>query len=67
VLCDVVDQLSTPRSPIGGIFLESHLHGGRQDLTGPLAYGISITDACLGWDATEALLLETAERLRRAP
>jgi 3-deoxy-7-phosphoheptulonate synthase len=41
---------------ICGLMLESHLHAGRQDA--PTTYGQSITDACLGWDATSALLLE---------
>ena len=38
--------------------LESFLVEGRQDLdpTRPLTYGQSITDACLGWDTTEAVL-----------
>ena len=45
-----------------GLMLESHLVGGRQTLSGnqPLRYGQSITDACLGWDETEALLREVA-------
>jgi 3-deoxy-7-phosphoheptulonate synthase len=28
-----------------------------------LAYGVSITDGCIGWDETEALLVEAHERL----
>ena len=28
-----------------------------------LAYGVSITDACIGWDETEALLREAHGRL----
>ena len=42
--------------------LESHLVGGRQSLAAnqPLRYGQSITDACLGWDDTEALLRDVA-------
>ena len=46
--------------------LESHLQAGRQDWGrgAPLAYGISITDACIGWDETEALLREAAETVR---
>ena len=43
--------------------LESHLEPGRQDLRdgAPPAYGVSITDACVGWPETEALL-EAAAR-----
>ncbi|MFW5682334.1 MAG: 3-deoxy-7-phosphoheptulonate synthase [Phycisphaeraceae bacterium] len=53
-------------SPIIGIMLESNLFEGRQplpDQLGDLRYGVSITDACLGWDDTEALLRETHQRL----
>jgi 3-deoxy-7-phosphoheptulonate synthase len=39
--------------------LESHLHFGAQPLgTDPstLKYGVSITDACMDWETTAALL-----------
>lgn len=39
-----------------GIMLESFIAEGRQDDQGALQYGCSITDACLGWDETAALL-----------
>jgi len=46
--------------------LESNLFEGNQKLGDPkeLRYGVSITDACLGWDATAAGLREAAQRLR---
>ena len=46
--------------------IESHLNAGRQDLVPgqPLEYGVSITDACIGWDATVELLHELAEAVR---
>ena len=46
-----------------GLLLESHLRRGRQRLggAGPLAYGVSITDGCIGWSETERLLFEAAE------
>ena len=31
----------------------------------PLAYGVSITDACIGWEETEALLFGMAESVGR--
>lgn len=56
--------------PIAGVMVESFLVPGRQDLTdaGPsaLVYGQSITDACIGWDDTAALIEELAEAARRA-
>ncbi len=68
VLRDVLDQLEGTRSPILGVLLESHLEPGRQAMHAgePLAYGVSLTDACLGWDETEALLREAAARVRAA-
>ena len=49
--------------------LESHLNPGRQDLVPgkALAYGVSITDACIGWDATVEVLHSLAARRARAP
>jgi 3-deoxy-7-phosphoheptulonate synthase len=49
---------------IAGLMIESNLLGGKQEPSArPLVYGRSVTDACLGWDATEALVLELAEQL----
>ena len=63
----VVQQRSSGNDGIRGIMLESHLHGGRQEMGDSLAYGVSITDACLGFEDTRDLLLELAERLPAAP
>ena len=46
-------------SPIRALMLESHLVAGRQDA--PVTYGQSITDACLGFEETEALLYRLAD------
>jgi 3-deoxy-7-phosphoheptulonate synthase len=45
-----------------GVMLESFLHAGRQEWKpgGPHAYGVSITDACIGFDETEESLGELA-------
>lgn len=60
--------VAAPPSPVMGVMIESNIADGRQDIgpQGPsaLKYGVSITDACIGWEATERLLLEGAERLR---
>ena len=62
----VLAQFDPQRAPILGAMLESHLFPGRQDLDagGELAYGVSVTDACLGWDDTERLLRDAAGELR---
>jgi 3-deoxy-7-phosphoheptulonate synthase len=57
---DVMAQRAAGDRSIVGLMLESNLHPGSQppgDRTG-LAYGVSITDACIGWEETETLLLE---------
>jgi len=49
------------------VMVESHVNAGRQDLVPgkPLAYGVSITDACLGWEDTKRLLDTLAEGVRK--
>jgi len=55
---------------IAGIMLESNLVAGRQEpgLRPDLVYGQSVTDPCMGWDATVSVLeaLAAAVRARRA-
>jgi 3-deoxy-7-phosphoheptulonate synthase len=67
---DVAAQLAGGEHRVVGVMIESHLNEGQQDLVPgqPLAYGVSITDACIGWAHTETLLedLATAVRARRA-
>ena len=65
VLSSVVDQRMAGDSSLRGVMLESHLFDGCQPLSGELRYGVSITDGCLGWSATERMLLGEADRLRR--
>jgi len=66
VLKDVVGQIVDGCRSIKGVMLESNLFEGKQKLADPkdLRYGVSITDACLGWEATAASLREAAQRLR---
>lgn len=47
---------------VKGVMVESFLVGGSQPTDGTV-FGQSITDPCLGWDETETLILETAERV----
>jgi 3-deoxy-7-phosphoheptulonate synthase len=66
---DCVDQILAGNRSIVGLMLESHLHAGQQPIPEDLSqlrYGVSVTDACMGWEETEALLVETDERLRAA-
>lgn len=69
VLRHVAAQRLAGAASIVGAMLESNLVAGSQPPTRPpgsLVYGQSITDPCLGWDATERLVLELAEGLKRA-
>jgi 3-deoxy-7-phosphoheptulonate synthase len=66
VVRDVARQMESGATSIFGVMLESHLMPGRQDATPgrELAYGQSITDACMGWDTTLTLLHELAAASR---
>jgi 3-deoxy-7-phosphoheptulonate synthase len=39
-----------------GVMIESNLFGGKQSISPEMKYGVSVTDGCLGWEETEALL-----------
>ncbi|MGF6691283.1 3-deoxy-7-phosphoheptulonate synthase [Metapseudomonas resinovorans] len=64
VLQDVIDQRLAGQDALRGVMIESHLFDGAQSLSCDLRYGVSITDGCLGWAGTEAILREAAVRLR---
>ena len=67
---DIATQIAGGQRGIVGVMIESFLVPGRQDLKDPaaLVFGQSVTDACIGWDDTAALLgtLAEAVRARRA-
>jgi 3-deoxy-7-phosphoheptulonate synthase len=64
VALGAVAQRRAGQRGIVGLMIESNLLGGKQEPSArPLVYGRSITDACLGWDATEALILQLADQL----
>ena len=64
---DVAAQIAAGDKRISGVMIESHLHAGRQDLVPgrPVSPGVSITDACLGWDDSAALLHSLAGAVRQ--
>jgi 3-deoxy-7-phosphoheptulonate synthase len=68
---DAVGQLRAGQDALMGLMLESHLEAGSQPWRpgARLEPGVSITDACIGWDETEKLLYEIAEAVAytRAP
>lgn len=63
---NVAGQLAAGEQRIIGAMVESHLVAGRQDIVPGHApvFGQSITDACIGWEDSEALLEELAGAVR---
>ena len=45
---------------VKGVMIESYLVGGSRSVTDPHVFGQSITDPCLGWEDTQALLYKIA-------
>jgi 3-deoxy-7-phosphoheptulonate synthase len=70
VIGDIASQVTAGERRIFGVMIESHLVAGNQPMKPgeALTYGQSVTDACLGWDATLPLFerLAGAVRERRA-
>jgi 3-deoxy-7-phosphoheptulonate synthase len=64
---DIARQLAEGERRIVGVMVESHLVEGRQELEAgkALQFGQSITDPCLGWDDSVALLATLAEGVRK--
>ena len=57
VLEDVMRQITQGNESITGVMIESNLQPGSQKLGGhDLQYGVSVTDACIGWEETVDLL-----------
>ena len=50
------------RKLVKGVMIESYLLEGRQDINEHMTPGCSITDPCLGWEDTERLLYDIAEK-----
>ncbi|MEM7407031.1 MAG: 3-deoxy-7-phosphoheptulonate synthase [Pseudomonadota bacterium] len=63
---DFAEQMAGGDTRLFGCMIESHLVAGRQDVVPgqALAYGQSITDACIDWDDTLGLLQELAAAVR---
>lgn len=66
VFRNVINQIKQGNRSILGLMLESNLNAGQQKNTGELSqleYGVSITDACIDWQTTEELILESYQLL----
>lgn len=56
----VLAQMRKEHADVFGLMLESHLVAGKQAIEGNRTYGMSVTDGCIDFATTEALLLEMA-------
>ncbi|PWW12448.1 3-deoxy-7-phosphoheptulonate synthase [Mangrovibacter plantisponsor] len=62
-----VAQIKDGNRSIIGLMIESNLFEGNQSSEQPrneMKYGVSVTDACISWETTEALLCDIHEDLR---
>ena len=69
VMRDVVHQIRQGNRSIVGLMIESFIELGNQAIPADrakLKYGCSVTDPCLDWPATEAMLREAREMLHEA-
>jgi len=67
VVDNIASQIEQGNRSIIGVMLESHLNPGRQNIPKDLSdleYGVSVTDACMGWDDTEKTLRSLASSVR---
>lgn len=67
VMDNVANQIVEGNRSIIGLMVESHLNGGNQKLStnkDEMAYGVSVTDACIDWETTEKSILQMADKLR---
>ncbi len=64
---DVINQRLAGNDTVIGLMLESNLKSGNQKLPADpstLEYGVSITDGCIGWEETEALILKAHQQFQ---
>ncbi len=66
VLDNIIDQLIAQPGSITGVMIESNLNAGNQSIPEDLSqlkYGVSVTDKCVDWETTEAMLSRAHDRL----
>ena len=64
---DVAAQIAAGDRRIVGVMIESHLEEGRQDLVPGVSprHGVSVTDACIGFEQTVPVLRGLADAVQR--
>jgi len=64
----IVEQRLAGNRTLMGVMVESNLHEGAQKIPGDrslLRYGVSVTDECMGWEATERMVLDAHETIMK--
>jgi 3-deoxy-7-phosphoheptulonate synthase len=69
VAADLAGQIAGGEEAIMGVMIESHINEGAQKVPPEgkkgLKYGVSITDACIGWEDTESVLQVLADAVKQ--
>lgn len=69
VAAALAEQISQGEDAIMGVMIESNINEGNQKVPkegkAGLKYGVSITDACIGWEDTEPVLEKLAQAVNR--
>ena len=67
VCANIAAQIAAGDTRIVGVMIESNLVAGRQDLVAgkELVYGQSVTDGCIAWDESIAVLEGLAEAVKQ--
>ncbi|EDN06740.1 phospho-2-dehydro-3-deoxyheptonate aldolase [Histoplasma capsulatum] len=65
----LAEQIAAGEQAIMGVMIESNINEGNQKVSpqgkAGLKYGVSITDACIGWEDTESVLQTLADAVRQ--
>jgi 3-deoxy-7-phosphoheptulonate synthase len=70
VMSDVIQQIKHGNTSLVGVMIESNIVGGSQPIPedlSTLTYGCSVTDGCIGWAETEAMLRSAHQELLQRP
>jgi 3-deoxy-7-phosphoheptulonate synthase len=70
VMSDVIQQIKHGNQSLVGVMIESNIVSGNQPIPEDLSqlqYGCSVTDGCIGWEDTEAMLRAAHKELLQRP
>lgn len=67
VMDNVANQIIEGNHSIVGLMVESNIHEGNQSIPSDLSaleYGVSVTDGCIGWEATEQAIRSMRDKIK---